>query len=264
VKSSALSERVPARTCFSWPRGARFARNSNAPLARRVSLMPFRRSVSWRPLSRRLIAAGAILAYLAAAFGLPLPPPAVIKDGGKPFMCQGQACGCQTAEECWRHCCCHTPEERWAWAAEHDVTPPDYAEKPTAKTPPKRDPAGDAIVSALVDLSAPADTVAAQADSCAPTEADHDACCSCCKDDGSRGMRRALTSTLLRGCVVSPLRCQGLTTQWVTTGVVPTQPPTHTHRPEAAATGRLFLANFFARRVAQSPPFHPPRFPFSA
>ena len=64
----------------------------------------------------------ALLAYLAATVGLPLPPPPIVKDGGKAFPCQGRACGCQTAEECWRHCCCTTPEERWAWAAEHNVT----------------------------------------------------------------------------------------------------------------------------------------------
>jgi hypothetical protein len=73
-----------------------------------------------------------------------------------------------------------------------------------------------------------------------------------------------LDSTPLRGCAVSPLRCQGLTTQWITTGVVPAEPPTYAPRPEPAATGRLFPADFSARRVAQSPPSRPPRLPFSA
>ena len=96
--------------------------------------MPSGEASYWRPICRRLIAAGAFFAYFAAAFGLPLPPPAVIKDGGKPFPCQGHACGCRTAEECWRHCCCYTAAERWAWAKEHHVQPPAYAEKPAAAT----------------------------------------------------------------------------------------------------------------------------------
>jgi hypothetical protein len=208
--------------------------------------MRSRRSVSWRPLFRRLIAVGALFAYLAAVNGLPLPPPVVIKDGGKPFPCQGHACGCQTAEECWRHCCCHTPEERWAWAKENHIQPPDYAEKPAAKewrTTPIR------------EQSESRQTASSS--------------CPCCHGDGASATCRSATShqspTIPLGAsTVSPLRCQGLTTQWVTTGVVPSEPPTLAPRPEPAAAGRIFPADFSAGRVALSPPFHPPRLPFSA
>jgi hypothetical protein len=208
--------------------------------------MPSWRGVLWRPIPRRLIAAGALLAYLAATIGLPFPPPLIVKDGGKPFPCQGHACGCQTAEDCWRHCCCHTPEERWAWAEENHVQPPEYAEKPTAKgwrTTPLRE----------VDEN--------QTTASAP--------CPCCNGDGACPACHAASSNPRRpaplwGSTVSPLRCQGLTTQWVTTGVVPAEPPTFVPRPEPAATGRLFPAAFSARRVTQSPPSPPPRLPFSA
>jgi hypothetical protein len=226
--------------------------------------MPSRRKRTWRSIGRRLIAAGALFAYLAATIGLPLPPPLIIKDGGKPFMCQGHACGCQTAEECWRHCCCHTPEERWAWAEEHHVQPPEYAEKPA--TIPVRDcgPSRATAVSAVLDCGNTAETAVAHASLCHSTEAFHAASCPCCKGDGLSVPRRALTSTPLRGVAVSPLRCQGLTTQWVTTGVVPTGPPACAPLPEPAATGRLFPADWLARRVTQSPPSRPPRLPFSA
>lgn len=195
--------------------------------------MPAPRVPFWRSMSRRLLAVGVLFAYLAAVFGLPLPPPVVIKDGGKLFPCQGHACGCLTAEDCWRHCCCHTPEERWAWAKENRVQPPEYAEKPGA----------------------------AHADLCDSTEPRHAGECPCCK---GKGARRDLDSTPLGGRAVSPLRCQGLTTQWVTTGVVPTEPPAYACPLEPPATERLLSADFSAHRVTLSPPSRPPRLPIAA
>ncbi len=89
----------------------------------------FARPRLWRSLRHRLAVAGTFFAYLLATLPLPLPA-SVHKSGGLPFPCQNHPCGCQTAEQCWRHCCCFTPEERWAWARENNVEPPDYAEKP--------------------------------------------------------------------------------------------------------------------------------------
>ena len=66
-----------------------------------------RRTFPWRPVPRRLLAAAALLAYLAAALGLPLPPPVAVEAGGGAFACQGRLCGCRTAEDCSHHCCCH-------------------------------------------------------------------------------------------------------------------------------------------------------------
>src|SRR5271168_1694053 len=83
---------------------------------------------SWR---HRSGVAVALIAYIFAAFGFPLPAASVVrKDHSQPFPCQGHVCGCQSAEECWSSCCCYTPEERWAWADAHGVEPPAYAEKP--------------------------------------------------------------------------------------------------------------------------------------
>jgi hypothetical protein len=64
--------------------------------------------------------------YLILALGIPLPVP-MRKKSGQPYPCMNHACGCQSAEECWRHCCCMTLEERLTWARENHVRPPDYA-----------------------------------------------------------------------------------------------------------------------------------------
>jgi hypothetical protein len=88
------------------------------------------RNTFWRPLPRRLSAGAALLSYLAATLGLPLPALSRKKEKNQPFPCQNNPCGCQTAEQCWQHCCCYTPEEHWAWARANHVTPPPYAVKP--------------------------------------------------------------------------------------------------------------------------------------
>src|SRR5438132_6551133 len=90
----------------------------------------FKRNTFWRRLTRKLCTLLALVSYLAVGVGLPLPAHAH-KDRSQPFPCQDHLCGCQSAEECWRHCCCFTPEQRWAWAEAHHVVPPAYAERPS-------------------------------------------------------------------------------------------------------------------------------------
>jgi hypothetical protein len=89
------------------------------------------RNISWRRFTYRSVACVALVGYLAAAIGFPLPR-LPQKDHSRPFPCQDHPCGCQTAEQCWRHCCCFSPEERFVWARAHDVEPPSYAERSAA------------------------------------------------------------------------------------------------------------------------------------
>lgn len=75
---------------------------------------------------RRSLSAALLAAYIVTAVGVPLPL------GARPpsdelYPCMNCACGCASAEQCWRSCCCHTLAERFAWAREHRVRPPEYA-----------------------------------------------------------------------------------------------------------------------------------------
>jgi len=90
-----------------------------------------RRNQWWRPLARRLTAGLALTSYLVAVIGFPLPA-AAAKDHSRRYPCENHACGCQTAEECWRHCCCFSPEAKLAWARANRVEPPAYAERAAA------------------------------------------------------------------------------------------------------------------------------------
>lgn len=73
------------------------------------------------------MAACCIALYLVACsgFSLPVPIPASsIDPTNEPYPCQHHRCGCNSAAQCWNHCCCMTPQRRLAWARENRVTPP--------------------------------------------------------------------------------------------------------------------------------------------
>lgn len=46
------------------------------------------------------------------------------KDLSQPFPCQAQACGCRSADQCWKKCCCFTNSQKVAWAKAHKVQLP--------------------------------------------------------------------------------------------------------------------------------------------
>jgi hypothetical protein len=80
-----------------------------------------------RSIRRRLISAMLAAMYIVTAAGIPLPAGDLARKSGEFFPCSGCACGCASAEQCWRSCCCHSLAERIEWAREHGVRPPEYA-----------------------------------------------------------------------------------------------------------------------------------------
>jgi hypothetical protein len=78
------------------------------------------------------------MAFLWASIGV-LPSPQMVErllvqlrlaagaseaDPVERYPCEGCACGCGSAHECWSSCCCHTEQERIQWAIDRGVEPP--------------------------------------------------------------------------------------------------------------------------------------------
>src|SRR5690242_4754077 len=80
-----------------------------------------------RSFRRRTARLALLVGYAITAAGVPLPAGNVAHKSGEFFPCSDCACGCASAEQCWRSCCCHSLAERMAWARVHGVRPPEYA-----------------------------------------------------------------------------------------------------------------------------------------
>jgi hypothetical protein len=89
-------------------------------------------AATWKMIRRfsadKMVVGLTLASFFTSGIGLPLPA-SRFKDKSVPFPCQDHACGCGSAEQCWQHCCCFTVQERWAWARDHAVEPPSYAEQ---------------------------------------------------------------------------------------------------------------------------------------
>ncbi|HLN26651.1 MAG TPA: hypothetical protein VK395_02840 [Gemmataceae bacterium] len=197
-------------------------------------------------MRHRLCAAVTLLSYLVATLGLPLPAFAK-RDAGQPFPCQNHPCGCQSAEQCWQHCCCFTPEERWAWAREHEVEPPAYAEKPRGlawNNVRLRDQAG-------VEATQPAK-------SCCSNHEERRPCCQKDSDHSTKPTSpEGKSSPWFAG--IAARHCQGLATLWISVGAVLFMPPTNGLSAVWLTVSRVRPVNEIGWNVRLSPPAPPPR-----
>lgn len=205
-----------------------------------LSFLPmcaFTRRRFWIALRYRLGVLGVCLAYALAALEVPLPV-FVHKISGQPFPCQDHACGCQTAEQCWSHCCCFTAEERWAWAREHNVEPPAYAEKQK----PVENPAPHGWNTAKLR----------DRDSCAETA--KSCCCRTQKPETPTEQPSRSWMTMM-----TAWRCQGYATLWISIGAVLPILPLAAWSLDDAPPSRLCLASVWPDIVPFTPPDPPPR-----
>ncbi len=214
----------------------------------------FTRPRFWRVLRYRLCVAGVCVAYLLATLDIPLPA-SVHKDASQPFPCQNHPCGCQTAEQCWRHCCCFTPEQRWAWARAHGVEPPAYAEKPIEKPAEESAPRGWNTVKLRDRAKQGTKPVAKR---CCRASAERASCCRTTSDRSAK-QSAAKNGRILWGTVLSTWQCQGATTVWITVGAVLPVPLPSAWRPDWVPPASLALTNAIARVVPHPPLAPPPR-----
>jgi hypothetical protein len=68
-----------------------------------------------------------LAAFSVTAAGVPMPAGRVATKSDELYPCAASACGCKSAERCWRSCCCHSLAERFAWARNNNVRPPEFA-----------------------------------------------------------------------------------------------------------------------------------------
>lgn len=183
----------------------------------------FQKKLWWR-LARKSLAALALLSFSIFGIGIPMPV-GDVKENRVPFICQAHACGCASAEQCWRHCCCFTATERWAWAKAHDVEPPAYAERPTPHE----------------------------------TEHAHSVCCDHAHQPSSTDEHLANSQRPVRWVVgLAALRCHGLTGSWIS-GAAVVPPPVMSWSPELPVVGWVSFHDLSLLSLAVCPLDPPPR-----
>jgi hypothetical protein len=191
---------------------------------------------------RRAGAALALLAYLAATLGFALPHP--VRKSGRPFPCQHHLCGCQTAEQCWRHCCCYSPEERRDWARKNNVPVPADAEQPATNQ--------SWCSTRLRDRASGKSKTHACGSACCAGKKKRTCCSARAKAD--RAPAGHWTPTL------ATFHCQGLTTVWISGGAVLPAPPGPEWNPNLALVCQLSHSPCRAPRRPAQPLAPPPRF----
>jgi len=161
-----------------------------------------------RSLRRRSARAALLVAYAITAAGVPVPAGNFAQKSGEFFPCSDCACGCASAEQCWRSCCCHSLAERMAWARLHGVRPPEYAIAAAQR--------------ALIDLAwlvEPTDAASKSlfASCCArQLRADAPACChenkDCCGDHHEQQPSERTSNRVIGW---KALNCQGHSANWL-------------------------------------------------
>lgn len=210
------------------------------------------------PQRRRVCALVALISYLTAIIGVPLPAHAG-KDMGEKYPCQGHPCGCVTAEDCWRQCCCFSPEQKFAWAREHGVTPPSYAEPVTAEgwnTPRLRDQVEKHAHGHCPNCVPDKNEKAREVTSSCCSKKDRDSCCS------TPNPSEARKPTSKAGGWTLTLRarsCKSEATLWVSLGTVAPPPLPADWKWNETISDSLDLSHFSPVHLFFPPPDPPPR-----
>jgi hypothetical protein len=185
-----------------------------------------------------------LAAYLVTSVGIPRPLTAGKSVAAQAYPCDGHACGCRSAEQCWKSCCCHSPAQRLAWARAHQIQPPSELIALAARPEPRPCCKGAAIAAANQPQAIK----------------------SCCSSKFAGGAQEARSKQetakpsreqMLYGFMA--LKCRGASTQWTTTGAVTSPPAKLIWQPFAACCDWIHPASVVAPVSHDAPPTPPPR-----
>jgi hypothetical protein len=212
-----------------------------------------RRFVLWRPFRRRLCAAVTLFAYLITIFGYPLPT--LLRAGGGGSSCQDRGCGCPPEAQRRHQCCCSKPDRRSAdKPASPKQTRPTNAPRghSCCETPPAPD-AEPGCESPCCKKQTPQTTPPTSpnpkdSDSDDPEQTDDDPAE---EPDQDHGTRWAVG--------VSAMKCQGLSTLWVTSGAAMPCSIVIAWSPDLRPTSWLGVSDLSSHVLSQHPPVPPPR-----
>jgi hypothetical protein len=191
-----------------------------------------RRAV-FRSFRLRLARLALLAIYIVTAAGVPLPAGNLAHKSGELFPCSECACGCATAEQCWRSCCCHSLAERMAWAREHGVRPPDFAIAEARR--------------ARIDVAWLIQPAGGAACCARALVAESHACChakqSCCGDHDDERPAKSENNPIIGW---KALNCQGHSADWV--AAAPIFIPTTCGQPD-----QLVLVEWLGPAVSDCP-----------
>ncbi len=200
---------------------------------------------------RRIITGLALLAYVASTIGYPLPLPAGDQDTSTPYPCQGHACGCNSAAQCWDNCCCYTPAERLAWVRSHNVA------LPAATIAALEAEAGQTTATASKSCCQSKPQVA-KSDASGECDASKSESQSCGHHAESSQASPATKSRIGWINGVQAQKCQGLTTLWLVSGAnLPVAIPT-LWEFDWNLLGQVVPANDNFSSADHQPPVPPP------
>jgi hypothetical protein len=198
---------------------------------------------SWRktfepPLRRRLCAGLALVSYLAASIGFPLPVPSR-SFAGKPSSCTRSPCGCPTALHCAGHCCCSSGGKHGSM------------EQPLPRCEPEEAPARP-----HASCCHPAEPALKP---CCAAKAAHRSCCQPASRPPAKSPAPAPRNGFRWVLGLAAQQCHGHSTLWVSVGTVLPPGPPVTWNPYPACIGWLAAFDTFPLIRTSTPPEPPPR-----
>jgi len=221
-----------------------------------VTMLTLRRLLFASLITRRFVSSVTLALYAGMVFGVPLPA-AARKSTAEAYPCMFSACGCMSAEQCWKSCCCTTLEQRLAWAAERGITLPGYAERPPSRgcqTTPRRE--RETAPKKACCSSAPVKK------SCCEESESKPSCCSTDETEPETpSTKSAAPAPKSAGFVlgIAAQKCQGLTSLWSAAGQAPVPPAWAAWAPQLDAVGRVVSSALSSISQPSVPALRPPR-----